>query len=68
MDRVKEMLGGKWKNGCWVYKSPIKDDKCTITFEANGGTVTPGSKTIVMGTAVGTLPTPVRNSPGGIPR
>lgn len=59
-DRVKEMLGGKWKNGCWVYKSPIKDDKCTITFEANGGTVTPGSKTIVMGAAVGTLPTPER--------
>ena len=59
-DRVKEILGSKWKSECRVYKSPIKDDKCTITFEANGGTVTPGSKTIVRGAAVGTLPTPER--------
>ena len=32
----------------------------TVTFNANGGTVSPGSKTVTYGSAYGDLPTPTR--------
>ena len=32
----------------------------TVTFEANGGTVSPASKSVTSGSAYGTLPTPTR--------
>ena len=32
--------------------------KCTVTFDATGGTVSPASKIVPSGNAVGTLPTP----------
>ena len=34
---------------------------CTVTFNANGGSVSPVSKTINSGAAIGTLPTPYRS-------
>ena len=36
------------------------DNSCTVTFNANGGSMSPTSRTVVLGTAVGTLPTPTR--------
>ncbi len=33
---------------------------CTVTYNANGGTVTPATATVAKGAAVGTLPTPTR--------
>lgn len=36
-------------------------DNVTITFDANGGTVSPSKKTIKKGESYGSLPTPVRN-------
>ena len=35
--------------------------KCTVNFDANGGTVTPTSISVNYGSAIGTLPTPTRN-------
>ena len=37
-----------------------QDDECTITLNANGGTVTPGSLKKKRDTQIGELPTPVR--------
>ena len=34
---------------------------CTVTFNPNGGSVSPTTKTVQSGTAVGTLPTPTRS-------
>lgn len=34
------------------------DSSCTVTFNANGGSVSPSSKTVTLGQAYGTLPTP----------
>ena len=42
----------------WDKKDP---KECTVTFNANGGTVSPTSKTVEKDTAVGALPTPVWN-------
>ncbi len=36
-------------------------NKFTLTYNANGGSVSPGSKTLTFGDAYGTLPTPTRN-------
>jgi uncharacterized repeat protein (TIGR02543 family) len=33
----------------------------TLTFDANGGTVSPTNKTVIFGDTVGTLPLPIRN-------
>ena len=40
----------------------ITQQKYTITFDANGGEVTPTSKTINAGTQIGDLPTPTREN------
>ena len=37
------------------------ESNCTVTFDANGGTVSPTSQTVASGAAVGTLPTPTRS-------
>jgi uncharacterized repeat protein (TIGR02543 family) len=34
---------------------------CTVTFNANGGTVIPSTKEVIFGEAVGTLPTPIKS-------
>lgn len=44
--------------GEWVSFTPGKT--YTVTFNANGGTVSPTSKTVVYGAPYGDLPTPVR--------
>ena len=36
-------------------------ENITITYDANGGTVSPSNVTIGSGTAIGTLPTPIRS-------
>lgn len=39
----------------------IQEPICTVTYNANGGSVTPASKTITYGDAYGELPTPTRS-------
>lgn len=39
-----------------------KANNYTLTFNANGGTVSPASKSVVYGKAIGTLPTPVKEN------
>lgn len=45
----------RFKNAWWVYASH------TVTFNANGGTVSTTSKTVTNGSTYGDLPTPTRN-------
>lgn len=49
------------KNKNTVTPTPTPSTKCTLTYNANGGTVTPTSKTVNKGDAIGTLPTPSRS-------
>ena len=41
--------------------TPTPSTKCTLVYNANGGTVSPSSKTVNKGEAIGTLPTPTRS-------
>ena len=50
-------ISGKTK----VINVTINQPKYTITFNPNGGEVSPTSKTINVGTKIGDLPTPTRN-------
>lgn len=43
----------------WQYSPPVKT--CTLTFNANGGSVSSSFKTVTEGTVAGTLPTPTRD-------
>ncbi|MBR1921567.1 MAG: leucine-rich repeat protein, partial [Kiritimatiellae bacterium] len=50
-------------NGCpedlvITYRDELS---CTVTFNANGGLVSPATKTVNSGSVIGTLPTPTRN-------
>ena len=44
----------------YVVRNEVKSE-VTVTFSANGGTVSPTSKTVVYGETYGTLPTPTRS-------
>ena len=47
----------------WTSEGGIDpgDGSCTVTFNANGGSVSPVSRIVTVDTAVGTLPTPTRS-------
>ena len=47
-------------NLIYVVRNEVKSE-VTVTFSANGGTVSPTSKTVVYGETYGTLPTPTRS-------
>ena len=47
-------------NNAMTIELTILANKCTVAFDANGGTVSPQSRTVGYGAAVGTLPTPTR--------
>ena len=46
----------------WTENGGVEpgDGSCTVTFNANGGSVSPTKRTLDSGSAVGNLPTPVR--------
>lgn len=48
-------------NGGTSQQFEIIREQCTAALNANGGTVTPASITVLPGDALGSLPTPVRN-------
>ena len=51
---------GAWTEETSAYIFQVQVDFRTVTFDANGGTVTPASKTVVNGDPYGVLPTPTR--------
>lgn len=59
---------GKYSDSAKNVKSKVTTIKVyvaadvTVTFDANGGTVSPASKTVVYGEKYGTLPVPVRQN------
>ena len=44
-----------------IVRPAYASKSCTVTFDANGGTCSTGSKSVTSGSAVGTLPTPTRD-------
>lgn len=53
-------LYAKWTEGD-TPTPPTPSTTCTVTFDANGGTVSPASRTVTKGHAIGSLPTPTRS-------
>lgn len=53
--------GGSFEDDTSISKSASwSAASFTVTFDANGGTVSPGSKTVTYGSTYGSLPTPTR--------
>ena len=46
---------------CYAHWSVTPPSYCTITLDANGGSVSPTTRAVTSGAAVGTLPTPTRS-------
>lgn len=49
-----------WTSGKFAVQGNVSERTYTITFDANGGNVNQGSKTVVAGKGIGALPAPVR--------
>ena len=54
------MCHARWKNGGTDVSEPPSQE-WTVTFDATGGTVSPATRTVVSGAAIGSLPTPTRS-------
>ena len=57
---VKAMLEDSGFDTTGVDFYELESSGCTVTFDANGGTVTPASKAVEPGEAIGELPVPTR--------
>lgn len=53
-------LKAKWTEG-GDTPTPPTPSTYTVTFDANGGTVSPASRSVTRGSAIGALPTPTRS-------
>jgi uncharacterized repeat protein (TIGR02543 family) len=55
--------GNVWyrtSSGTWIFSGNLAGSR-TVTFNANGGSVSEGTRSVANGAAVGTLPTPTRS-------
>ena len=59
-DYDENPLTGEYRITVKVISNTTAPITYTLTYDANGGTVSPKSKTLTAGSAYGTLPTPVR--------
>ena len=59
-DRVKNLLVASWHNVSGITFVEDVPAPCVVAFDANGGAVSPATRLVTKGAALGNLPEPVR--------